>query len=148
MNERLRFFILVLLLSVGMRGAVQADTIYVATNGTNDVAHRFNTWAGAATNIHDAIAVAVTGDTVLVSNGVYRTTNTIVIATNFALLGVSGPDVTTLWPTGGSYNVTTLGAPGAMVAGFTLRGIGVKARARKKQKKGVDTPFFFWDYDR
>lgn len=105
-------------------GALRAATIYVATNGTHDVVNRFDTWGGAATNIHDAVAIATNGDSVLVGNGVYRTTNTLVVAMTGTVQSLNGPDVTTLQPTGGAFHVMTVTNASALVAGFTLRGGG------------------------
>ena len=71
-----------------------ATTHYVDAGGTNSVPP-FTNWLTAATNIQAAIDVSTNGDTVLVTNGIYRTggrvvsgvtnacTNPILLATTF-----------------------------------------------------------------
>ncbi len=48
-----------------------ADTHYVSPSGGN--LPPYTSWANAATNIQDAVDAAVSGDTVIVTNGVYNT---------------------------------------------------------------------------
>ena len=50
--------------------AQAATTLYVDLNSTNPTPP-FATWETAATNIQDAVNIAVDDDTVLVTNGVY-----------------------------------------------------------------------------
>ncbi len=110
-------------LAMGLAGSGSAPAaIYVATNGTHDAANRFDTWAGAATNIHEAMAIATNGDTVLVSNGVYRLTNEIALASGIVLRSVSGPSNTVLLAQGesGGFRLVNLTHAGAVLAGFTL----------------------------
>jgi hypothetical protein len=95
-------------------------TYYVATNGGH--VSPYATWANAATNIHDAVALAGAGATVWVTNGSYRLTNTITIATNFAICSVNGPDATILYrdSSAGSFRMVSMGHSNAVVSGFTL----------------------------
>lgn len=51
---------------------VSAATLYVSLESTNPLVP-YTTWVTAATNIQDAVDAARTGDTVLVTNGVYAT---------------------------------------------------------------------------
>jgi len=88
-----------------------AATRYAAPDGGH-VPPFTNGWAGAATNIQDAVDVAAAGDVVLVSNGVYATgtrvtpgsalLNRVVITNAITLRGAFGPP-----------NTVILGAPGA-----------------------------------
>jgi len=55
--------------------AARATDRYVSPYGTNDYAHGYTNWVGAATNIQDAVFIAASGDRVLVTNGVYYFTN-------------------------------------------------------------------------
>ena len=107
---------------------------YVDINASNATAPYTN-WATAAAVIQDAVDVADAGDTVLVTNGVYRTgsrvagtstTNRVAITKALALQSVNGPAVTiiegNLLP--GSMKLRQMRcvylAEGAMLAGFTL----------------------------
>lgn len=48
-----------------------AITNYVSPSGTNDVAGKYNSWSGAATNIRDAVSVATNNNVILITNGTY-----------------------------------------------------------------------------
>jgi hypothetical protein len=79
-----------------------ATTHYVDAGGTNSVPP-FTNWLTAATNIQAAIDVSTNGDTVLVTNGIYRTggrvvsgvtnacTNPILLVTTFIHPLIPGP---------------------------------------------------------
>jgi hypothetical protein len=81
--------------------AAAATTHYVDVNGTNPVPP-YTDWSTAATNIQDALDYAGSGDTVLVTNGLYQygcsgsngETNRIVVNTNISVQSVNGPAVT------------------------------------------------------
>jgi hypothetical protein len=122
------------LVSVSAMGA----THYVDLNSTN-ATPPYTNWPTAATNIQDAVDVALAGDLVLVTNGVYVTggrtvgasllTNRVAVTTALTLLSVNGPDVTLIQ--GYQMPATTNGnaavrcvylAGGAALNGFTLTG--------------------------
>lgn len=111
-----------LALAFGGAGLSGGATLYVATNGTHDVANKFDTWLGAATNIHEAVALAVATDTVRVSNGVFRLTNQLTIAAAFTVRSENGPGVTTLYrdAAAGQFRLFDVASAGAWVEGFTL----------------------------
>ena len=97
----------------------RAGTIYVATNGTS--LSPFNSWDTAATNVHDAVALAGSGDTVWVSNGTYRLTNQVAITTNVTVQSVNGPDVTAIYRDSAFSNrMFVVSNSSALVAGFTI----------------------------
>ncbi len=109
---------------------------YVALNNPTP-APPYTNWITAATNIQDAIDVAVTGSIVLVSNGVYETggrinpgnilTNRVHINKPVTVRSVNGPEFTII--KGRKNPITTNGAQtarcvyitnGASLVGFTL----------------------------
>ncbi len=109
-------------------------TNYVSLACTNPVPP-YNSWATAATNIQDAVDVAVLGATVMVSNGVYAVggrgltslTNRVLIPTKLAVKSVNGPAVTTIVGNQVPGTINDFGAvrcvylaDGATLSGFTL----------------------------
>src|SRR5580700_7464699 len=89
-------------LLVAFRAA--ATTYYVNASNTTP-ASPFNTWATAATNIQDAINLTSSGDTVLVTNGVYafgglvmagNLTNLVALTNPVTVQSINGPWVTTI----------------------------------------------------
>jgi len=69
MNTRCILLSLIFISAVAAVGHAGA-TLYVAPNGSHT--YPFATWAAAATNIQLAVDAALDGDTLIVSNGVYR----------------------------------------------------------------------------
>lgn len=120
--------ILLALLSV----QVSATTLFVDVNGTNSLPPYIN-WETAATNIQDAVQLAQTGDTVLVTNGVYQTggmsnfgSNRVNINKAIAVRSINGPAMTVIK---GNWDAATNGpdavrcvylSSGATLSGFTL----------------------------
>lgn len=110
-------------------------TYYVAVDGSDT--SPYDTWAKAATNIQDAIDVAEaagSGNTVMVSNGVYDTggivydfcgifpTNRVVLTNETILISVNGPEYTMISGEGTSdYTaVRCILNLNGFVSGFTL----------------------------
>jgi hypothetical protein len=119
---------------------IQSDelvTYYVNVNNPNPV-FPYTSWATAATNIQDAVDVSKAGDTVLVTNGVYRTgsvgvngRNRVAVTNAVVLRSVNGPNVTLIEGAPGSTDNPEDSirciyvADGALVSGFTLtKGVG------------------------
>ncbi|MBP7828900.1 MAG: hypothetical protein KA248_03165 [Kiritimatiellae bacterium] len=65
---------------------------YVDTNGLHNPP--FLNWADAAHSISAAVAVASAGDTILITNGVYREGTELIVSKPLHLIGVNGPEVT------------------------------------------------------
>ncbi len=115
-----------------------AAVFYVNVNSTNPVAP-YSTWTTAATAIQDAAGLAASGDTVLVTNGVYQTgglkeivadiTNRVVLTNAVTVKSVNGPLVTIIQgyqpPPASNANGAVrcaLVQSGGILGGFTLTG--------------------------
>jgi hypothetical protein len=115
---------------------VSAAVLYVDANSANPIPPYTN-WATAAAVIQDAVDLANTGDTVLVTNGIYSTggrqlvpydiTNRVAVTNGAIIQSVSGPSVTFIR----GYQVPTFAsitnavrcvylANNAVLSGFTL----------------------------
>src|ERR1017187_7137141 len=121
---------------------VSATTHYVDVNSVSPTLP-YTSWATAATNIQDAVAAALAGDIVLVSNGVYATggkvmagdlTNRVALDKALTLQSVNGPQVTVLQGQWDAATTNGLGAVrcawltnGAILNGFTLRSGATRA---------------------
>lgn len=104
---------------------VAPRTAYVATNGTHTFP--YDTWTKAATNVQHAVnAARVSGTnytTVIVSNGIHRVSSSVAISNAITLRSLSGRAVTFVQPrSGATVKMLTVGAPGAVVDGLTIRG--------------------------
>jgi len=103
MGTLLRQAVVVLFLGFGLR--VSASVFYVDLNSL-DPEPPYSDWATAATNIQDAVDLAVDGDTVVVTNGTYETggrpapgevlTNRVFVPAAITLESVNGAAVTTI----------------------------------------------------
>ena len=123
-------------------GAYEFEPRYVNQSGAHPLAP-YSSWATAATNIQDAVDVAVDYDVVLVTNGLYQAggravppymlTNRVVVTNNIIVQSVNGPSVTIIQGQMAqySYDPIELTAPGfrcvyladgASLVGFTLTG--------------------------
>ncbi len=120
------------------------EATYYVSLGSQTSAIPFSSWETAATNIQDAIDVAIPGSVVLVGNGVYETggrvvfgkqTNRIVIGKEIRVRSLNGPEVTTIvgaGPRGDSSIRCAFVGKDATLSGFTLtNGHTRTARGRK-----------------
>lgn len=149
------FFFLGLLVLVGCRGPVMAVTRYVDIHSSAPTAP-FLSPVHAATNIQDAVDVAVGGDTVLVADGIYRTggrkrpgggistlNNRVMVPTNITLRSMNGALFTSI--VGGSSSGGGLGvdatrclylAGGARCTGFLLTNGYTRATGASGENSG------------
>lgn len=108
--------------------SASAAVHYVDVNNTAP-SPPYLTWASAATNIQDAVDVAVENDEIVVTNGVYRTggwtlplpwgrTDRVTVTNRLTLRSANGPDVTVI-DGRGVVRCVYLGN-GARLSGFTL----------------------------
>jgi len=101
----------------------QAAVHYVNANGANPTPPYTN-WAKAATIIQEAVSVALAGDQIIVTNGVYP--GTVNVTNSLALVSVNGPQFT-LINGGGTNRCVYLTTNGASLTGFTLTNGAVAA---------------------
>ena len=109
---------------------VKTPVHYVSYNGS--AVPPYTNWATAATNIQDAVDVASAGETVLVTNGVYDTgetvtpgyssSNRVVITNNIIVKSVNGPANTIILGKGplGSNAVRGVYMSAGILSGFTI----------------------------
>jgi len=99
-----------------------ADTHFVSLTGSHS--EPYTNWLTAATNLQAAINCAVSGDTVLVSAGVYRLSNTVVVTNSIEVRSTEGAANTTV-DGNGTCSCFYINASTASVDGFTMtKGIG------------------------
>jgi len=88
---------------------------YVNAYGAN-ATPPYTNWLTAATNIQDAVNIALAGETIIVTNGVYP--GTVNVTNPVALRSVTGPQFTII--DGGGTNRCIVLTNGASLTGFTL----------------------------
>src|SRR5665213_4152555 len=82
--------IVLIVVEISARGAIR----YVSPTGNDGNAG--TSWATAKLTVQAAVNAALTGDTVLVTNGIYSLTATIIITNVIILTSVNGSSVTIL----------------------------------------------------
>lgn len=100
----------------GLIANTTADTHYVSAAGGN--ASPYTNWDSAAHSIADAVTVADSGDTILVTNGTYLVSSHISITKSVTLRSVNGSTDTFIQGTGTSRCLYL--SSSAMVDGFTI----------------------------
>jgi hypothetical protein len=88
---------------------------YVDVNSTN-ATPPYNNWLTAATDIQDAVGVALAGDEVVVTNGTYYAP--VFVSRLLSVRSVNGPESTSI--DGGNYDRCAYLTNGASLSGFTL----------------------------
>lgn len=134
-------------MGVACQGAF-AETRYVSANSTNPVPP-YSDWSTAARTIQAAIDRCAPGDTVLVTNGLYRDggaavprligpyphwdlTNRVALTNAVSVRSINGPEVTIIQgvgPAGGSAVRCAFIGAGSLLAGFTLTNGACRAAA-------------------
>lgn len=132
-QRKVRFALCTTLGSFLLSGAVVAQTTrYVSLFGGH--VPPFTNWVDAATNIQDAIDVAVPGDTVLVSNGTYSVggrsvygsqSNRVAITQPIVVRSVNGPASTVI--EGASQTRCAYVGTNALLEGFRLQFGGTRS---------------------
>ena len=122
MNPRCQRLVVALLAVFALQ--VFATTRYVDLNCANPV-YPYTGWATAATNVQDAVDASTPGDSILVTNGVYRAGSHVdmgvVTVTNaLQIQSINGPDSTVI-DGQGSLRCAYL-CSGTFLSGFTLTG--------------------------
>jgi len=90
MKNSIKLIVIGLLLSVS---GLSAATHYVSLESTNPIPP-YASWDTAATNIQQAVAVAVADDQILVTNGVFL--GGIAVTNPVTLLSINGPEFTVI----------------------------------------------------
>src|SRR3989339_626982 len=116
MMKRLPYYCACLL--VILPAILYADTHYVSPYGTNNPP--YTNWADASTNIQAAVDVTDTGDTVLLTNGVYVIFNQITVSKAITVCSTGDPRQTTIYGVqcGRCFSLTD---PNSIIRGLTLK---------------------------
>ena len=118
--------------------AAHAATLHVDLNSGSPETP-FSSWAAAATDIQTAVDAASTGDTVLIADGTYVITSSIVVNTAITVESLNGPDAVFV-DGGGSNRVFILGA-----VDCTLNGLSITNGFHISEGGGVYCPTPFND---
>lgn len=102
-----------------------AATLYVSPSGSHDAANRFDTWAGAATDIQAAVDAAEAGDIVQVEAGTtHALAAPVAVAAGITLVGTNGTGdgLRAVLDGGGAVRCFTMSHADAAIRGFIIRG--------------------------
>jgi hypothetical protein len=98
------------------------QTLYLVQSNSVPVAP-YDTWAKAATNVHEVMGEAVSGSTVLISNGTYDVSQVIALDKGITVRGVSGLTQTVLKGRKvAGVRIFDISHADAVVEGVTIRG--------------------------
>lgn len=98
------------------------ETVYVRKENETPVAP-YDTWEKAATTLSDALAVAIGGCTVVLSNGTHQATAESILSSAVKVRGLTGdPDDVTVSAKSSGYRLFQLANSGAEVSGLTITG--------------------------
>jgi len=98
-------------------GITWGKTVFVATDGS--AIPPYNNWTTAANDIQVAVNTTVSGDTVIVNDGIYSPSAEIVVSNNITVATLNGADSTTV-SGGTTHRCFKLLDPGCEVSGFTI----------------------------
>ncbi|MDF7798983.1 right-handed parallel beta-helix repeat-containing protein [Pontiellaceae bacterium B1224] len=97
---------------------IQSPSHYVNVSNSTP-AYPYASWDTAATNIQDAVAASIGGDTIFVTNGFYLLSSEISVAKNISIQSINGPDVTIV-DGGGITRCFNLGTSPCAISGLTI----------------------------
>jgi len=100
-------------------GAYEFSTIFYVDFASPSPGRPFGSWANAARTVQEAIAVASSGDTILVAPGRYSLASTIVVSRPLTVRSVAGPESTIL-DGNNLVRCVQLSHAAARLEGFTL----------------------------
>lgn len=118
MRSREGVFAAVMAFGMAVRPCVQAATVYVDVNSATPV-FPYDAWTNAARQISFGVSAAAVGDTVLVTNGLYPLSSTIIVNKAITIQSVNGP-ATTVIDGKGSGRCLNLYDLACVVSGFTV----------------------------
>ncbi len=111
-------------LLLAMTSAGWAQTTYYVAETGDDGRTGTGNWTNALATISNAVGMAVGKDLILVSNGVYTVTQSLVIVTNITVRGLGAPTgavIRTLYPDAAySTRCARVNSTGAVFEGFTV----------------------------